>query len=156
MRRIFFYLSIVPTLYMLFSCASAPDTIPPEREGTPLRNRYYSEWGGSDYRFLDGTKISNKQLESILLEVPGNDKVLRGSKIAYGMSWAWLGIFYAATMTGGIYEDSWPGAEGMRVAMPIVELLAAVGMVSGFGWGLWEKDRAVDNYNLYIQGIPVK
>lgn len=49
-----------------------------------------------------------------------------------------------------------PELEGMRVAMPIVELLATVGMVSGFGWGLWGKDRAVDNYNLYIQGIPVK
>lgn len=156
MRRIFFNLSIVPILYMLFSCASAPDTIPPELEGTPLRNRYYSEWGGSEYRFLDGTKISNKQLESILLEVPGNDKVLRNSKIAWGTGWAWLGVWCAAVMASGIYEDSWPGAEGMRVAMPIVETVATVGMIGGFSWGIREKDRAVDNYNLYIQGIPVK
>lgn len=140
----------------MISCASAPDTIPPELEETPLRNRYYREWGGADYRFLDGTKISNMQLETILLEVPGNEKVLRDSKIAFGTAWACLGVWCAATMAEGIYEESWPGAKGIRVAMPIVELLATIGMVSGFSWGAWEKDRAVDNYNLYIQGIPVK
>lgn len=156
MRRFFILPAIVLSLQLFSSCASAPDSIPPEVEGTPLRNRYYSEWGGSNYVFLDGTKVSQSQLENILLEVPGNDKVLRSSKIADGMGWACLGVWCAAIMAGGIYENSWPGAEAMGIAMPIVETVATVGMLVGFGWGIWEENRAVDNYNLYIQGIPVR
>ena len=156
MKRFFFHFACLSVLLVLSSCASAPDPIPPEVEGTPLRNRYYSEWGGSEYRFLDGTKVSRSQLENILLEVPGNDKVLRNSKIAWGTGWAWLGVWCAAVIAGGIYEDSWPGAEAMGIAMPIVETMATVGMIGGFCWGIWEENRAVGNYNLYIQGIPVR
>ena len=109
------------------------------------------------YTLQDGTSLKYRDLRARLLTVPENGAVLRradGWRIA---TWATLAVMAGATVTGLVYtaNPDWPHAKEMAVAFEAAGL--SLSLAEMLFWNLSQNtmDKAVDNYNLSVMGIPV-
>jgi hypothetical protein len=125
-----------------------------------LERDWWHYWLGSpfnQYQLLDGTLLNHKRVRSIISTVPENEKLLREQR-------AWIitnnisGILCIGSFTAWMWvwnNDILPNAEIMApVFLSSGIVTAALMIISDDVWK-HKFRRAINNYNLYIQGIPI-
>ncbi len=161
MKRILRLFCFIVYCLSLISCASAPtDQLLTDAEGTPLplmRRGMFD--GGGAYEFLGGQPVrSDAQLNELLLQVPQNEGLVRSAKVWNGVTigLATLAVASLATSTVFIIGDTLPHADIINTAFSATAILSGLGGMFSASVLEGERQKAVDNYNLYIQGIPVR
>ena len=143
---------------MLFSCASSPaDPLPSDTEGQIIVNK--GTWLPNGYELADGQELSNKQLNQLLLEVPQNEAIVRNSRIMDGVKWTMVGLLLASYITNATYQiggGDFPHTDAVLTATYWTGFVTVFGSILTGNMTTSLRQKAVDNYNLYIQGIPVK
>jgi hypothetical protein len=111
-----------------------------------------------NYQFSDGTPLVNRNKLRQILNIPGNEKLLKEEK-----GWRLTAVIFGvvgitATVMHGMYLLSdLPNRDIMMVASYVGEVVSLAGGVFWTGTVANNKiARAVDNYNAFILGIPVK
>jgi hypothetical protein len=109
------------------------------------------------YALQDGTSLKYRDLRARLLTVPEKNAVLRradGWRIA---SWATLAVMSGLAVTGIVYtaNPDWANAKEMAMAFDAASL--SLWLAEALFWNLSQNtmDKAVDNYNLSIMGVPI-
>lgn len=149
-------------VFILSSCASARvDPLPADDEGTPLplMRRGMFDGGVGVYEFLDGQEVrSSSQLNEILLQIPQNERIVRCANVWSGVTIGLASLAAASLATSTVFTigDTLPHAGTISTAFSITAILSGLGGLFSSSVLEGERQKAVDNYNLYIQGIPVK
>jgi hypothetical protein len=109
----------------------------------------------NQYQYLDGTLLKYSQVRSIISPIPGNDELLKQER-GWFTSNVVFGILTLSSYIGWtVYNFDLPNAEIMRPSFlfaGITSLLATI--ISNDVWK-YKFRKAINNYNLYIQGIPI-
>jgi hypothetical protein len=163
------YLSIFITMSL---CAFAENTA--EGTGEPSTDIFVSSDTGTmqslivrqnsitytpfNYQFLDGTPLVDKNKLRQILNIPGNEKLLKQEKGLRLMTNVFAVLCMAATAMHSryIFLSDIPNRDSLMLACYIGEV---VSLAATFWTGTAANnkiDRAVDNYNLYIMGIPIR
>ena len=120
------------------------------------RDWFYFSQGQYQYQYLDGALLKYNDVRSIISVAPENEKVLRQERGWLVTNYVSAALFFSTWVVYAIYyNDDLPNAGLMR----------QIAGYTGFGTfltAIYAKDiwlhkmrRAVTNYNLYIQGIPI-
>jgi len=109
----------------------------------------------SSFQFLDGTRMSMRETSNLIRTVPANQTLMRQIRRGTTASLIAFGLLFAATVTLSVStEIDLPNANIVR---PIgLGVVAGSGLTLAYLTGIRTKRylRAVDNYNLYVLGIP--
>lgn len=144
----------------LISCASSrvePQPLPTDVDSQMIVNR--GTWLHDGFQLADGQKLSKGQLNQLLLNVPQNEAVICNSRIMSGVSWAMLGLLVASYATNATYQiggGDFPHTDTVLTTTYWTGFAALWGSLLTSDMARTLQQKAVDNYNLYIQGIPVK
>ncbi len=110
-----------------------------------------------DYQTVDGEVLNNKTLKAMLKAVPGNDKYLYEENAWRAADYTFIGLSLAgiSTLTCCGFVDDFKNSEtvvGIALGTTIISLAGAIftGNVATS-----KRLKAVDNYNVYIMGIPI-
>jgi hypothetical protein len=109
------------------------------------------------FKFLDGTTLSYKKIRPLLANIPENEKLLKEITNTTLLNWISVALF-AASSVGfyAYYRDE--GATYRNTMLPITAFSSATFLITGIISNqalIRSRQRAVDNYNLYIMGIPI-
>ena len=111
----------------------------------------------NQYQYLDGTLFKNHNVRSIISIVPENEDVLkrqRGWEVANTASGI---LFFGSWITWSVFYvgENLPNADIVRTISGSVFLVSAITTILTGNISSQKMRRAVSNYNLYIQGIPI-
>ena len=106
------------------------------------------------FKLLDGTKLSNGELNKMLKTVPENKSLLTKKNV-----WAGLDYIFLAGFCGSIGASLYAANKGWEN----MTYYSAAGSFSCFVFAVMSgmisqsyRSAAVDNYNLRVMGIPIK
>jgi hypothetical protein len=130
---------------------------PSEKDSSKLLLRNSNWFSYSNYQLLDGTSLKHKELSSLLKTVPENKPLFNQRKGVVIGNWAFAAVAFTSFITAHVYyhNGDLPYAEIMHETALIVGMGALFGELIMYDWGKDLFQRAVDNYNLSIQGIPI-
>jgi hypothetical protein len=120
------------------------------------RDWFYFSLGQYQYQYLDGTLLKYKNVRSIISVAPENEQVLRQERGWLVTNYVSAALFFSAWVVYAIYvNDDLPHAELMRDITGYTSL--GTFLTALYAKEIWHHKmrRAVTNYNLYIQGIPI-
>ena len=120
------------------------------------RDWFQFSFGQYQYQYLDGTLLKHKDVRSIISVVPENEQVLRQERGWLVTNYVSAALFFGSWVVYAIYvNDDLPNAALMREITGWTSFITFfTAIYSGDIW-LHKMRRAVTNYNLYIQGIPI-
>ncbi len=112
----------------------------------------------TEFETVYGEKLSNKELLSRLKLVPENSDLLKKERLFRVLDYSFIGLSFmgwTATTFGSQINN---GKQG-----ELIEDIGSIMMVSSLCFALLsgniavsKRQRAVDNYNLYILGLPIR
>jgi hypothetical protein len=120
------------------------------------RDWFYFSSGQYQYQYLDGTLLKYNDVRSLISVVPENEKVLRQERGWLVTNYVSAALFFSSWVVYAIYvNDDLPHAELMREITGYTSLVTF--LTALYAKEIWHHKmrRAVTNYNLYIQGIPI-
>lgn len=116
-------------------------------------------WNLYDYQFVDGEKVSFKNLNEILWTVLGNESVMKKEKGFRVADYSLLGLAVASCGVNLVYNlwgDDWAYSDQIKTISGLTCLGSLLGSFFCGEISLGYRQKAVDNYNLYVLGVPVK
>ncbi|MDR1325116.1 MAG: hypothetical protein LBK00_03670 [Treponema sp.] len=130
---------------------------PPEQDPSQLILRIDNVFSFYDYQSFDGTSLKYKDVTSLVKTIPENQPLLSritGVRIA---NWSFAAVLFASAITAWTYSfvPDLPHAETMFNVALLTGMFALLGEMITYQWHEDLFQRAVDNYNLSIMGIPV-
>jgi hypothetical protein len=115
---------------------------------------YFSSY---DYHLYDGTSLKYSEVRSLLRTVPENEKLMKQELGIRIFNYSFAAIAVASLITGTVYHynTGWENSETVINIALITGLCGFLGEL--FTYQMWEDkfERAVNNYNLKIMGIPI-
>lgn len=154
MKKFLMLICLLCSVSMVFAQTVEPDentVIPP----FIIHNEHYFSF--YDYHLYDGTLLKMREVRSLLRTVPENETLMKqelGIRIA---NYSFAAIAFASLITGTVYynHDEWENSKTVTNIALITGLCGFLGEL--FAYQMWEDkfERAVNNYNLHIMGIPI-
>lgn len=120
-----------------------------------IHNEHYFSF--YDYHLYDGTLLKYREVRSLLRTVPENEKLMKQELGIRIVNYSFATILVASWITHTVYSyhDEW---ENSKTVMNIALITGLCGFLGElFTYQMWEDkfERAVNNYNLKIMGIPI-
>ncbi len=106
------------------------------------------------FKLLDGTKLSDKNLNEILRSVPENKSLLKKKAACMGFGYAFIAGFLAS-VTVNIYAANKGWANMTYYSAVAGTGCFAYAVLTGMSAHSY-RSAAVDNYNLSVMGIQIK
>jgi hypothetical protein len=110
-----------------------------------------------DYHLYDGTPLKYSEVRSLLRTVPENEKLMKQELSIRIFNYSFAAIAFASLITGTVYygHNEWENSEIVINVALITGICGFLGEL--FTYQMWEDkfERAVNNYNLKIMGIPI-
>jgi hypothetical protein len=133
-------------------------TIEPNRNTTTTQLIIHNEnyFSFYDYHLYDGTFLKYSNVRSLLKTVPENEKLMKQELGIRTFNYSFAAITLASLITGTVYyNNELANSETIISAALITGLCGFLGEL--FTYQMWEDkfERAVNNYNLRIMGIPI-
>ena len=145
MKKLFFAIFFILSLSSTFAQSRYTENSLIIHEGSLL--------GLYDYKLYNGTKLSFNEVNKLVGRVPENIPVMQTSNIWRGITFGLLGVAGAAVVTEivGLETDKeWVQDTGIITFLASIPCFCTTALISeGY------RAKAVENYNLYIMGIPV-
>lgn len=113
----------------------------------------------TDYQFADGEKIPFKTLNEMLQAVPENESLMKKEKGFRIADYTLLGVAAVSAGVNLVYDiwgDSWAASEQVKSISAYTCLASLFGSILCGEISLGSRLKAVDNYNLYVLGVPLK
>jgi hypothetical protein len=128
-----------------------------EKDSSKLLLRNATWFSYANYQLLDGTALKHKELSALLKTVPENKLLFNQRKHVVIGNWAFAALAFSSFITAHVYyhNSDLPYAKTMHETALIIGMGALFGELIMYDWGKDLFQRAVDNYNLSIQGIPI-
>jgi hypothetical protein len=110
----------------------------------------------NQYQYLDGTLLKYKNVRSIISVVPENQKVLRQERGWLVTNTVSTILFFSSWCVWAVYtNDDFPHASLMRQITGYTNFVTFFTAIYAKEIRNHKMSRAVTNYNLYIQGMPI-
>jgi hypothetical protein len=127
-----------------------------EKDPSQLVLRIDNWFSFYDYQSFDGTPLKFKDVKSLLKTVPENEPLLSRRTGVVIANWCFAAVAFASSMTAiAYYNSDLPHAE---TVFPVAALIGSWAFLGEMIMYQWHEDlfqRAVDNYNLSVMGIPI-
>ena len=148
---------LVCNAFIVSGLFAQTDHAPSEKDSSKLLLRNSNRFSYSNYQLLDGTSLKPKELSFLLKTVPENKPLFNQRRGVVIGNWAFAALAFASFITAHVYyhNGDLPYAETMHESALIIGMGALLGEVIMYEWGKDLFQRAVDNYNLSLQGIPI-
>lgn len=133
------------------------DNPAPEKDSPPLILRIDNVFSFYDYQSFDGIPLKFKEVKALLNTVPENQALMSKRIGVVIANWTFAALGFASGMAAGTYYfiPDLPHAKTMLGAALITAGLSFFGEIITYQWNEDLFQRAVDNYNLSIMGIPI-
>ena len=133
------------------------DNPPSEKDPSKLILRIANVFSFYDYQSFDGTPLKFKEVKALLNTVPENQALMSKRTGIVIANWTFAAIAFTSLMAAEVYyfNPDLPHAEIIFPAALFTSLGAFVGEVIMGLWGVDLTQRAIDNYNFSVMGIPI-
>jgi hypothetical protein len=149
----FFVLGFIA--FMASGLFAQTDNSPPEQDSSQLVLRIDNWFSFYDYQLFDGTALKRKDVNALIKTVPENTGLLRQKTGLFIANVSFATLAFSGLMAAFLYPRDSPNANIVFRAGMLIGFFSLTVEGITYQWGEDVLQRAVDNYNLSVMGIPI-